>query len=195
MKKYHLFSRIIAALVLITILTFANTSTAVSKAYTDFYNDHRIQRFDATVPFSLIRIEDEAFSGTKLRNILLNTQVEYIGNAAFGNNDNLQDVFIYERTSYIGFEAFSKKTIIHGIEGSYAQQWSEKNGYSFIIDNTRKYSISGSLISVLYLYSQFCFFGFDVDTCEYRRKRVRAYVKNMRPKERVELYPIDYRFP
>ncbi len=147
-----------------------------------------------TFPASLRIVEDDAFSGTSFKTIIFNSSLVFIGNGAFQDVCTLTDVYIPESTAFIGSEAFPSDTIIHGSAESYAQKWAEENGYRFQSDNVWN-NAPVPLFSLLML-NQACLLLTIVDTQhEYKFRRVKAYLRNMRPQERKELYPINYRFP
>ena len=94
----------------------------------------------ACFPSNLKIIGDEAFYGTSINTVFFYDNLVYIGEKVFKNANCLTDVFIPEITAHIGQNAFPEKTIIHGVEGSYVQQWAEELAYRFIADdawNTR----------------------------------------------------------
>ena len=147
-----------------------------------------------TFPASLRIVEDDAFSGTSFKTIIFDSSLVFIGNGAFQDVCTLTDVYIPESTAFIGSEAFPSDTIIHGSAGSYAQKWAEENSHRFQSDNVWN-NTSAPLLSLLLL-AQAWLFVPAVDTQhEYRFRRVTAYLRDMRPQERRELYPINYRFP
>lgn len=124
-----------------------------------------------SLPASLMIIDEEAFAETGIKAVALGDKVSYIGAAAFP-----RDILIY------------------GEEGSYAQQWAEENGYCFQSENAWNIDYT-PLLSLLLLVQAWLFVP-AVDTQhEYRFRRVTAYLRDMRPQERKELYPINYRFP
>lgn len=89
---------------------------------------------DLVLPTMLRQIEEEAFEGTSFRCVRIGEDVETIGNRAFADCDELRYVYIPEKTSYIApdaFEGTSGLTII-GKDGSYAEQYAQAYGYSFI---------------------------------------------------------------
>lgn len=123
------------------------------------------------LPPSLMIIDEEAFAGTEIEAVSLGDKVSYIGAAAFPPN-----------------------MLIYGREGSYAQQWAEENGYCFQSENAWNTDFT-PVLSLLLLVQAWLFVP-AVDTQhEYKFRRVKAFLRNMRPQERCELYPINYRFP
>ena len=127
------------------------------------------------LPASLARIEDEAFAGdVALREIRIPDSVAYIADDAFEDCD------------YI--------TILANAD-SYAAKWAEEHDAAFIP------TVEGA--SLLHSISKLLTEGFalllpfSVDPNLLRRLRRKAEnaVRSMRPQDRQELNPIDYRFP
>lgn len=85
------------------------------------------------LPASLITIEDEAFEGTAITNIVLPESVETIGDYAFANIQTLRNISIPNKTTYIGKNAFkgSNNAIITGAPKGYARAWAHENGILF----------------------------------------------------------------
>ena len=150
----------------------------------------------AVFPSSLRDICDEAFSGTAIDSAYFGDKLVTIGEKAFMNVETLKDVYIPEETSYIGNKAFPRATFIHGAENSYAEKWALLNGYSFCTDydwavKAPSQKICMDLLLTLFLWPITSDDSFAVKL--YRR--IFDFVKSMRPQDRPELYPIDYRFP
>lgn len=174
------------------VLGFAFFQRAMTNDYYgQFYGSpERITIF----PRSLQIIENDAFAGTSLEKIKFEDSVIFIGDRAFQNVFTLQAVYIPENTAYIGPGAFSEATLICGKSGSYAQQWAEENGYSFKSDSAWSNVSATLLFSLIFTLANLFIPGTDKQH-EYRFMRVKAHLRNMRPQERCELYPINYRFP
>ena len=106
-------------------------------------------------------------------------------------------MFIPKSVLFIGDFAFPENTdlVIYGIRGSYAQKWAEDNYFVFKENDIwtaiqLKKTVSLKLILLLWI---ICFVNEEtlLRLSEYTRK----YIKSMRPQDRSELYPINYRFP
>ena len=91
----------------------------------------RLTRFE--LPLSLTTIEDEAFEGTAITNIVMQENVETIGDYAFANIQTLKNISISNRTTYIGKNAFkgSANVTITGSPKGYARAWAHENGIPF----------------------------------------------------------------
>ena len=150
------------------------------------------------LPSSLMVIEDEAFEGTAVQQVVLPEGLLSIGESAFENAPFLTDVYIPGTTEYIADSAFSMTAnlTIHGIEGSYAMEWAQRNEIPFVVDDIwNGYALKGKtphpqetpisrFVTVIVLLIAFWF----IRSCDYERR-------SRRPQDRPELNPIDYRFP
>ncbi len=85
------------------------------------------------LPASLQFIDDEAFEGTALVNVVIPENVEYIGERAFSDIPTLRKVNIPEKTTTIAGSAFagSSRVTITGAPGSYARKYARENGIPF----------------------------------------------------------------
>ena len=85
------------------------------------------------LPSSLIVIEDEAFEGTAITNVVLPENVETIGDYAFTNIHTLRNISIPNKTTYIGKNAFKGSTnvTITGAPKGYARAWAHENSIPF----------------------------------------------------------------
>lgn len=85
------------------------------------------------LPVSLITIEDEAFEGTAITNVVLPENVETIGDYAFANIKTLHNITIPQSTTRIGENAFigSNNVTITGAPKGYARTWAHENGIPF----------------------------------------------------------------
>ena len=92
-------------------------------------------------PLSLQEIEDEAFSDTAAEEVVFPDGLVYIGENAFSGARKLTDVYIPKSTKYIAESAFSATSnfLIHGIKGSYAEEWAKKHRVPFVDENIWKY--------------------------------------------------------
>lgn len=150
----------------------------------------------ATLPSSLRTVEDEAFSGTAIGTVLFPRDITHIGKRVLWNAARLSSVFIPESTEYIGADAFPDRVLIHGVESSYAQKWALTHGYDFVLDDCWSAPLLpagvhfGPLLVLL-----FFIVPVDLRMKEALRKRTAFFLKSLRPQDRIELYPINYRFP
>lgn len=150
------------------------------------------------LPASLQVIDEEAFVGTSVKTVVLPDGFDWIGDKAFFLAQNLTDVYIPASMQHIGQGAFSasSKLTIHGIENSLAYTWARDNGINFAVDDiwtTAQVSDWFHIESLLALFFIIC----PVDEERLRRyaRDVGDYLRSMRPQDRPELNPIDYRFP
>ncbi len=146
-------------------------------------------------PKDLQIIGDEAFSATAFETLVFGDKLLYIGERAFQNDSDLKDIFIPASVLYIGESAFPENgdLVIYGSQGSYAQKWAEANHVVFAANDIwPDEQIKESILQIILLCSV-CFVNEEtlLRGSEYTRK----YIKSMRPQDRPELYPINYRFP
>ena len=121
-------------LILLCVLTFtisyvsAEREVAIVTELPD--NDINIE---SKLPESVKIIEDEAFEGTAITNVVLPENVETIGDYAFANIQTLQQISIPNSTTYIGKNAFkgSNNVTITGAPKGYARAWAHENGIPF----------------------------------------------------------------
>ena len=149
-------------------------------------------------PSSILVIEDEAFEGTAVQQVILPEGLLSIGERAFENAPFLTDVYIPGTTEYIADSAFSMTATltVHGIDGSYAMEWARRNEVPFVVDDIwNGFALKGKVhhpqhdpisgfITIVVLLIAFWF----IRSCDYERR-------SRRPQDRQELNPIDYRFP
>jgi len=151
-----------------------------------------------TLPLSLLKIEDEAFSNTAAEKLIFPDGLVYIGEEAFSDAWKLTVVYIPETTKYIADTAVPNNASIeiHGINGSYAEDWAKKRGIPFVEENIwRPILDNGNTVSIQEL-------GVDFFYRTVNPKRIIKIVpraededESKRPQDRPELNPIDYRFP
>lgn len=146
-------------------------------------------------PASLQEIEKEAFSGTAVETVVFQYGFLSIGEDAFSDTDCLRDVFLPPSTEHIADSAFpsNSKLVIHGVEGSAAQEWAEEHRVTFVAEDIwMLMPDTGEKISGHE--NENCFIDSAVDP---NQTVSRATDKNesKRPQDRPELNPIDYRFP
>lgn len=94
-----------------------------------------------TLPASLQVIEEEAFAGTAIERTELPESVTAVGDGAFSGIPGLASVTVPATDHLtISDSAFSGSggVIIRGEEGSYAQEWADRNGFPFLpVDSGR----------------------------------------------------------
>ena len=150
------------------------------------------------LPASLNMIDDEAFEGTAVTAVLIRERVICIGDYAFANTPKLQVVFIPQATEHIGDYAFPANTglTIYGAMGSYAEEWANAHQIPFdgvyfwnlLIPNRKTINIQGiSHKRILLIINPERTVGIIQQTA--------FNEMSMRPQDRPELNPIDYRFP
>ncbi len=150
------------------------------------------------MPMSLQFIEDEAFSGIPAKTVIIHNGLLYIGDCAFANANNLKDIYLPSTTQFIARSTLSSimNVVIHGEVESYAQVWADEHGIKFIAENVWNNFCQGIrtfnnkntkaiFISFLALTMQSVIM---IGGCQNKDR-------SMRPQDRPELNPIDYRFP
>ena len=176
------------------ILLILLLSALLSFVYADSYEE---AKGTFVLPSSVQIIEDEAFSGTAAEDVILSENVESIGKNAFSENSQLSDIYIPETTVHIADSAFDGSEVtIHGIEGSYADEWAQEHGVRFVhediwlnvpetnnpADELRRSFLLIEAVVVLVL----------LCGCSCRRRFERS---RKRMKDYPELYVIDLVFP
>ena len=150
-------------------------------------------------PAHLTVIGDEAFAGTSVRVVLLKEGLIRIGSKAFDNAERLTDVYIPADTVHIDAGAFgtSSRVVIHGVAGSYAEDWAHKNDLPFVPDYDWRHILFGRpnlhsekrhtpRSNAETIDTHFIISPFTQQIIEFLSER---------PHDRPELHPIDYRFP
>ena len=148
-------------------------------------------------PLALRTIDDYAFYGTSLETAVFGERLAFIGEKAFLNIESLTDVYIPPSTGFIGRQAFPDGIVIHGVDGSYAQKWAAKNGIAFTVEDIWPARAASEVIYLRVILALLCSVlppGSN-PLLQKNRRRVEVFVKSMRPQDRTELYPINYRFP
>ncbi len=149
-------------------------------------------------PISLQEIEEGAFSDTAAENIVFPDGLVYIGEYAFSGAKKLTDVFIPETTKYIADSAFSTTSnlLIHGVKGSYAEDWAKEHKVPFIEENIWNLILDNcKIISNQDLATDFLYKTVNPERIIKMVPRSEDENKSKRPQDRPELNPIDYRFP
>lgn len=153
------------------------------------------EQINAVFPKSLYYLGEEAFAGTSIESVVFESELTTIGNLAFAGTP-LIDVYIPQSTKHIGNDAFPSESVVHGIINSYAETWAKERKYRFVSDN-----IWSTCIIPAEYHDVFCLFLFcillpaDFKKKYTIRKNIWALIRSMRPQDRIELYPINYRFP
>lgn len=151
-----------------------------------------------TLPGLLETIEDEAFEGIAAESITFSNSLLSIGERAFANNRYLKIVSIPESVKYIGDHAFdgSKDLVIYGLVKSYVAEWAREHDISFASsENVPDYSKERSKIRIAEICILLSFICCDSEMIQRLRKHAKNAGRSMRPQDRPELNPIDYRFP
>ena len=148
------------------------------------------------LPKSLTIIGEEAFEGTALTAVTVNEGLLWIGDRAFSNTHDLTDIYIPESTVFIGSEALPAGALIHGLKGSYAQQWADENGSGFVVDDIWGVpTVTNGFHTNLLLFLVFILIPADDSCYKSLSRRIRLFIRSMRPQDRPEMHPIQYRFP
>ncbi len=151
-----------------------------------------------SLPAFLIEIGDSAFENTAAEAVIIPDSTVILGNRAFANNKVLRNVQIPNTVLFIGENAFAESihVRIQGIENSYAKAWARVHNVPFVEEENAPRWFT-KLKNVLL---QGCFLswsiGYICPELQYWqcRKRERREI-SMRPQDRTELYPINYKFP
>lgn len=150
------------------------------------------------LPASLREIHESAFEGTAVETVVIPDLTEMIGNGAFAHIKTLRAVCIPESVQYIGDNTFagSLNVIIKGVEDSYASSWARKHHVPFVQEEI----VSSLLAKLGKLLQGGTFLVFSLGcvcpkTQFWQRRRTKNRERSMRPQDRPELYPINYRFP
>ena len=156
------------------------------------------QQATYVLPLSLLKIEDGAFSDTVAENIVFPDGLISIGEDAFSGAWKLTVVYIPETTIYIADSAFTDTAHleIHGIKGSYAEEWAKKQKIPFVEENIWKYILDNvKTVSIQGLGIDFLYRTVSPERINKIVPRAKNEDESKRPQDRPELNPIDYRFP
>lgn len=192
MKKHSKYHRYIVMLIIVFIMIYIIPPMSSASLCSSSFNKSKNV---AILPTRLNRVEDEAFSGTALSAIIFKSGFQNIGACAFQNSVNLKDVYIPFSVRFIGAHAFPSNVNIYGIVGSYAQKWANKNGHRFIEKDIWS-CVTKTIVELrqILLYILLVPAVSD-EMIRNRRWFICRYIISMRPQDRTELFPIDYRFP
>lgn len=151
----------------------------------------------AEFPLALRYVDSQAFAGTSFERVSFQDNLIHIGTRAFEKNGNLTDVYIPSSVQSIGHEAFAPYVLVHGIQNSYVEAWAKKYGYCFVIEDIwSDCKSSEGIHTAVQQLMLLCFILPVVKEKTIQRiRRQRVFEKSMRPQDRIELYPINYRFP
>lgn len=154
--------------------------------------------FTFVLPASLVTIWDEAFGSTAAETVILPDSLVVIGERAFADNLNLKEITIPESVNYIGDQAFEGVfgLTIRGAEDSYAARWAQAHDIAFSTAETALNWIEapGKRLCNSFIAALNCLCVCPAVSLR-RRRRILDMWRSMRPQDRAELYPIDYRFP
>ena len=151
-----------------------------------------------TFPSSLVEIEDEAFDGTAAQTVVFQNKLKHIGDKAFYNNRRLTDVYIPTSVESIGAHVFmeSKSLKIHAAVESRAHAWANEHHVTFVQTN-KPYRITVRRRLTITSANLISHYGRMIVSPRVLKLNARTENKgrSMRPQERPELNPIDYKFP
>lgn len=165
-------------------------------AYADELYNRSISSF--VLPSSLEIIEEDAFMGTAVKTIFFQEGLLSIGDYAFADSRDLTEVYIPTTVEYLGKNAFSsnKRMTIHGIIGSIAERWAKEHQVPFAPSNIwNEVDDSRNIKNLVSISNERILKAIDNESNNHLRGRTEDEGKSMRPQERPELNPIDYRFP
>lgn len=145
------------------------------------------------LPLNLLQIEESAFERTGVTTVYIQRHVTVIGDYAFADIPELTSVYIPPSVTHIGKDAFSRsdKLTLYGMPGSEAEKWADRYKIKFVISDVWGLSRDGfTMMSSEPARHSFAPASMD-------SMRVKAMPDRLRtaPKERPEMYPIDYDFP
>ena len=150
------------------------------------------------LPASILLVDNEAFSGTSVETAVFPNGFLLLGDMAFSSASELRRVYLPASLSEIGTDVFSENTnlTIHGVEKSFAQTWAEENGITFVNDDiwAKVQTPNGFHVESLLALS-FIICPFEDERIRRIKWKAGEFLCSMRPQDRPELNPIDYRFP
>lgn len=148
----------------------------------------------ARFPESLVSVGEEAFAGTAIQNVVFDGNLLEIGEGAFAKNTFLQCVFLPPSLKSIADNVFAgtNDPVFLGVELTRAHIWAIKNNYRFFKWNLWKWESvhdDGTKNIVHCASVVFSVKEMNQTTCPIHRLR------SMRPQDRAELHPVEFRFP
>lgn len=150
------------------------------------------------LPASLKEIDESAFEGTAVETVVVPDSTEIIADRAFANISTLKTVYIPESVWYMGDYAFDEtlNVTIKGAEDSYAAAWAQIHNVAF----AQEEFVFTLLTKLGKLLQGGMFLTFSLGCiCPkaqfWQRRKTKNRERSMRPQDRPELYPINYRFP
>lgn len=193
MRRKQMIYRLFAVLcILLSVSSFIIDGVSQSKKSKISITGETISLFPALLQV----LEEEAFWGTSLRTIVFCEKIEYIGEQAFACSVMINDVYLPESIMHIGKDAFPNDIVVHCINNSFAQKWANEHAINFVVDNIWSNSaITETIHFDVPIVTFFAFFPIDEKDIKRVKRRICKYVRCMRPKNRPELNPIDYKFP
>lgn len=89
---------------------------------------------DFVLPSAMMIIDAKAFEGISAMSVKLSEATTTINSKAFANCPNLVQIYIPRTTSSIASDAFLgvKELIIYGYKGSYAENYAQEKGFTFV---------------------------------------------------------------
>lgn len=182
------------ALLCIIVVLFGNVPPVTAESEDSYDTSSMVFQF----PASLKVVEDEAFAGTLVRFAVFSNNLLFIGSDVFMDADNLTDIYIPPTTKYISDFALplNRNILVHGQDDSYAYEWALNHSYTFTTDTIR-ISVAQNKYLSRTLYLSIVFSSFIPDPKEVIRKirKAKEWIRSMRPQDRIELHPINNRFP
>ena len=150
------------------------------------------------LPENLLVIDEEAFSGTSVSRVILQSNLTDINDGAFSNIGCLKEVVIPSSVSYIADNAFedSDGVVIFGERGSYAEKWAHRNGIPFYALDFLNPGVRRSLIdrrTISTGNNEAIPDAYDFSLLKKRWEYADKHSTS--PQDRIELRVIDYRFP
>lgn len=150
------------------------------------------------LPADLVTIEEEAFANTPVETVILPEGFQSLEDSAFEDASQLTDIYIPPTTNYIADTAFPKNTemTIHGVEGSYAEDWAEEHHIPFVNENIWRLILNnGRSVTTPDVLIDFLYQTVNPQKTIKPVPRAEDEDESKRPQDRPELNPIDYRFP
>ena len=148
------------------------------------------------LPYALQIIGESAFERTAAVEVRLQAGVRRIDDRAFAEMPRLRSIYIPPATESIGESAFASDDhlVIHGVPGSFAEDYAEKYGFEFVArdisgipeDGRRPENPGRAALP-----------GGSAGISDGGERPADAGPPELTadPKERPEYYPIDYDFP